>query len=98
MFVAREQNGCLYLHTFKPEYNRLTGEWSNHGYKTMIRVELFPKLKYYHQPVEVEIVEKKQKVYGGIDYEYSRTNNSRKFTGDSVWCPLEFETCNVCAK
>lgn len=61
MFVAREQNGCLYLHTFKPEYNHLTGEWSNPGYKTMIRVELFPKLRYCHQPIEVEIVEKNKK-------------------------------------
>ena len=45
MFVARDDNGCLYLHTFKPWPNHLTGEWSNPGYKTMLRADLFPKLK-----------------------------------------------------
>ena len=60
MFVARDDNGCLYLHTFKPESNHLTGEWSNPGYKTMLRADLFPKLKFNNQPIEVEIVEKKK--------------------------------------
>lgn len=60
MFVARDDNGCLYLHTFKPESNHLTGEWSNPGYKTMLRADLFPKLKFNDQPIEVEIVEKKK--------------------------------------
>lgn len=61
MFVARDQNGCLYLHTFTPEYNHLTGEWSNPGYKTMLRADLFPKLKYNNKPIAVEIVENKVK-------------------------------------
>ena len=61
MFVARDKDGCLYLHTFTPEYNHLTGEWSNPGYKTMLRADLFPKLKYNNKPIAVEIVEKKVK-------------------------------------
>ena len=61
MFVARDKNGCLYLHTFTPEYNHFTGEWSNPGYKTMLRADLFPKLKYNNKPIAVEIVEKKVK-------------------------------------
>lgn len=61
MFVARDKNGCLYLHTFTPEYNHLTGEWSNPGYKTMLRADLFPKLKYNNKPIAVDIVEKKDK-------------------------------------
>lgn len=60
MFVARDKNGSLYLHTFKPESNHLTGEWSNPGYKTMLRADFFPKLKFNDQPIEVEIVEKKK--------------------------------------
>lgn len=58
MFVARDQNGCLYLHTFKPESNHITGEWANLGYKMMLRADLFPKLKFNNQPIEVEIVKK----------------------------------------
>ena len=61
MFVARDKNGCLYLHTFTPEYNHLTGEWSNPGYKTILRADFFPKLKYNNKPISVEIVEKKVK-------------------------------------
>lgn len=60
MFVARDDNGLLYLHTFKPGSNHLTGEWSNPGYKTMLRADLFPKLKFKDEPIEVEIVPKKK--------------------------------------
>lgn len=59
MYVARDQNGCLFLHTFKPDKNILTGYWSNPGYKTMLRADLFPKLKFKDEPIEVEIVPKK---------------------------------------
>lgn len=61
MFVARDKNGCLYLHTFTPEYNHLTGEWSNPGYKTILRADLYPKLKYNNKPISVVIVEKEVK-------------------------------------
>lgn len=60
MFVARYKNGSLYLHTFKPWPNNLTGEWSNPGCKTMLRADLFPKLKFKDEPIEVEIVPKKK--------------------------------------
>lgn len=60
MWVARDDNGLLYLHTFKPERNHLTGEWSNFGYKTMIGPGLFPKLKFKDNQIEVKIVEKEK--------------------------------------
>lgn len=62
MWVSRDQNGCLYLHTFKPDSNSLTGEWSNPGYKTMLRADLFPKLKFKDGAIEVEIKPKEKSI------------------------------------
>lgn len=55
MWIARDKNGWLFLHEFKP--HRDSDEWLSDNTESCgsILGDLFPNLKFEDEPIEVEL-------------------------------------------
>lgn len=59
MYVARDEDGSLYLYGFKPERQYNTWyDWDDGSHFNIIELdrELFPKLKWEDDPIEVKLI------------------------------------------
>jgi hypothetical protein len=59
MWVARDEDGELYLHTDKPIRHAYSGMFVDtvFGHSVKIKETLFPKLKWEDEPIEIKLVE-----------------------------------------
>lgn len=72
MYIARDENGKLYLHPIKPYLKNVkpTAYWDNEDENWMqLPEELYPIATFLNSPIEVEIIEKStlDAVYEGLD-------------------------------
>ena len=71
-YIARDENGKLYLHPIKPYLKNVkpTAYWNNEDENWMqLPEELYPIATFLDSPIEVEIIEKStlDAVYEGLD-------------------------------
>lgn len=71
-YIARDENGKLYLHPIKPHLKNVkpTAYWNNEDENWMqLPEELYPIATFLNSPIEVEIIETStlDAVYEGLD-------------------------------